>query len=55
MSLDEKSFRYMLNEDAMATDKLADGIRLFAQDLMKLRELVSKRIEASAAVPAGVP
>jgi transaldolase len=55
MSLDEKSFRYMLNEDAMATDKLADGIRLFAQDLMKLRELVSKRIEASAAVPAELP
>jgi transaldolase len=55
MSLDEKSFRYMLNEDAMATDKLAEGIRLFAQDLTKLRELVSKRIEASAAVPADVP
>jgi transaldolase len=55
MSLDEKSFRYMLNEDAMATDKLADGIRLFAQDLTKLRELVSKRIEASAAVPAELP
>ena len=55
MSLDEKSFRYMLNEDAMATDKLAEGIRLFAQDLTKLRELVSKRLEASAAVPAGVP
>jgi transaldolase len=55
MTLDEKSFRYMLNEDAMATDKLAEGIRLFAQDLTKLRELVSKRIEASAAVPADVP
>jgi transaldolase len=55
MSLDEKSFRYMLNEDAMATDKLAEGIRLFAQDLTKLRELVSKRIEASAAVPAELP
>jgi transaldolase len=55
MSLDEKSFRYMLNEDAMATDKLAEGIRLFAQDLTKLRELVSKRIEASVAVPADVP
>ena len=33
----------------------ADGIRLFAQDLTKLRELVSKRIEASAAVPAELP
>jgi transaldolase len=55
MSLDEKSFRYMLNEDAMATDKLADGIRLFARDLSKLRELVSKRIEESVAVPAELP
>jgi transaldolase len=55
MSLDEKSFRYVLNQDAMATDKLAEGIRLFAHDLMALRELVSKRIEASAAVPADLP
>jgi transaldolase len=55
MSLDEKSFRYLLNEDAMATDKLAEGIRFFARDLTALRELVSKRIEASAAVPADLP
>ena len=55
MSLDEKSFRYMLNEDAMATDKLAEGIRLFAHDLTALRELVSKRLEMSAAVPADLP
>ncbi len=55
MSLDEKSFRYMLNENAMASEKLGEGIRVFAQDLTKLRELVSKRLEASAAVPAGVP
>jgi transaldolase len=33
LSLDEKSFRYMLNEDAMATEKLAEGIRVFARDL----------------------
>jgi transaldolase len=55
MSLDEKSFRYMLNENAMASEKLGEGIRVFAQDLTKLRELVSKRLEASAAVPADVP
>jgi transaldolase len=55
MSLDEKSFRYMLNEDAMATEKLAEGIRLFAHDLSALRELVSKRLEQSAAVPAELP
>ena len=30
MSLDEKTFRFMLNEDAMATEKLAEGIRAFA-------------------------
>ena len=30
LSLDEKSFRFMLNEDAMATEKLAEGIRVFA-------------------------
>ncbi|GAC1563631.1 MAG: transaldolase [Beijerinckiaceae bacterium] len=55
MSLDEKSFRYLLNQDAMATEKLAEGIRLFARDLTALRELVSKRLEASAAVTADLP
>jgi transaldolase len=55
MSLDEKTFRYLLNQDAMATEKLAEGIRFFGRDLTALRELVSKRIEASAAVPAELP
>ncbi len=36
--VDEKSFRWMLNEDAMATEKLADGIRRFNADLVKLRQ-----------------
>jgi len=36
ISLDEKQFRWMLNEDAMATEKLAEGIRKFAQDAVKL-------------------
>jgi transaldolase len=44
MNLDEKAFRFMLNEDAMATEKLAEGIRLFAKDLQTLREMVSKRL-----------
>ena len=48
MTMDEKTFRYLLNEDAMASDKLADGIRLFAKDLRSLRELVSKRLEQAA-------
>jgi transaldolase len=32
LNLDEKAFRWMMNQDAMATEKLADGIRLFARD-----------------------
>jgi transaldolase len=48
MYLDEKSFRFMLNEDAMATEKLADGIRIFSRDMQALRELVSKRLAMAA-------
>ncbi|WOJ90209.1 transaldolase [Methylocapsa polymorpha] len=48
LSLDEKTFRFILNEDAMATEKLAEGIRVFARDLRLLRELVSKRLQAAA-------
>jgi transaldolase len=36
ISLDEKSFRWMLNQEAMATEKLAEGIRGFADDLESL-------------------
>jgi transaldolase len=39
----EAAFRYALNEDAMATEKLAEGIRTFAQDAIKLEELVLAR------------
>ena len=31
MNLDEKTFRWLLNEDRMATEKLSDGIRMFAR------------------------
>ncbi len=48
LSLDEKTFRFMLNEDAMATEKLSEGIRVFAKDLHALRELVSKRLLEAA-------
>jgi transaldolase len=48
MSLDEKTFRFMLNEDAMATEKLAEGIRAFSSDLRALREVVSQRLLAAA-------
>ncbi|GIZ12063.1 transaldolase [Pseudomonas sp. NCCP-436] len=40
MSLDERSFRWALNEDAMANEKLAEGIRLFARDQEKLEGLL---------------
>lgn len=38
--LDECSFRYALNQDAMATEKLAEGIRAFAADAVKLEQLM---------------
>jgi transaldolase len=39
--LDEKAFRWALNEDAMATEKLAEGIRAFAADALKLDRLIT--------------
>lgn len=43
--LDEKTFRWQMNQDAMATEKLAEGIRLFAADLVKLESLLLSRME----------
>ena len=40
ISVDEKTFRWMLNEDAMATEKLAEGIRNFTVDIVKLEKQV---------------
>ena len=40
LTLDEKAFRFALNEDAMATDKLAEGIRRFDADARKLERLI---------------
>jgi transaldolase len=48
IALDEKAFRWMMNEDAMATEKLAEGIRTFAHDLGSLRNLVGARLSAAA-------
>jgi transaldolase len=39
---DEPGFRYALNEDAMATEKLAEGIRAFAADAIKLEALIGQ-------------
>jgi transaldolase len=48
--LDERAFRFALNEDAMATEKLSEGIRAFVKDLRSLRTLVAQRLtEAKAA------
>ena len=41
VALDEKTFRFMMNEDAMATDKLAEGIRAFCADSGKLKQIIS--------------
>ncbi|MFV3304625.1 transaldolase [Pseudomonas sp. NY15181] len=41
--LDESTFRWQMNEDAMGTEKLAEGIRLFARDQEKLEALLSGR------------
>lgn len=42
ITLDEKSFRLMFNEDAMAVEKTADGIRKFAADIVKLEKLIQE-------------
>ncbi|RNC65009.1 transaldolase [Proteiniphilum sp. X52] len=44
ITIDEKTFRWMINEDAMATEKLAEGIRNFTKDLEKLEEQMAKRL-----------
>jgi transaldolase len=41
---DERSFRWALNEDAMATEKLSEGIRVFNADLQKLRATIAEKL-----------
>ncbi|WP_372722706.1 transaldolase [Novipirellula sp.] len=48
IEMNEATFRWMLNEDAMATEKLAEGIRGFAADLDKLRSYLAQRMEAAS-------
>jgi transaldolase len=45
LELDEKKFRYLLNEDAMATEKTAEGIRKFAADIVKLEKFVAEKLK----------
>jgi len=51
VTLDEKTFRWEHNEDAMATEKLAEGIRKFDADARKLEKLVAAALAAAPAVP----
>ncbi len=44
LHLDEKSFRWLHNEDQMATEKLSEGIRLFAVDTLKLEKVVAEKL-----------
>ncbi len=48
MTMDEKTFRLLMNQDPMATEKLADGIRLFGKDLNTLHEVVSTKLAQAA-------
>jgi transaldolase len=42
IAMDEKTFRFMLNEDAMGTEKLAEGIRAFCADSAKLKKMIEE-------------
>jgi len=45
LELDEKKFRYLVNDNAMATEKTAEGIRKFAADVVKLEKFVASKIK----------
>lgn len=49
IELDEKKFRWMMNEDAMATEKLAEGIRNFTKDIVKLEDVVKGKLNGNEA------
>jgi transaldolase len=44
LEMDEKKFRYLLNDDAMATEKTAEGIRKFAADIVKLEKVIAEKL-----------
>mmetsp|Transcript_19608 Transcript_19608/g.42005 ORF Transcript_19608/g.42005 Transcript_19608/m.42005 type:complete len:323 (-) Transcript_19608:176-1144(-) len=46
IDMTENTFRWMMNEDPMATEKLAEGIRGFAKDIVKLEAIVQEKIDA---------
>ena len=45
LPLDEKKFRWLLNENAMATEKTAEGIRLFHADARKLAQFIAAKLD----------
>lgn len=47
ISVEEKSFRWLLNDSDVGTDKLSDGIRLFSNDARKLEKIVRDRISST--------
>ena len=44
IQMNEKTFRWMLNEDEIGNEKLADGIRIFAKDALKLEKMIKSRL-----------
>ena len=44
LTLNESTFRFLMNEDSMATEKLAEGIRLFAADIVKLEAIIAAKL-----------
>lgn len=44
LNVDEKSFRFLVNEDAMATEKTAEGIRKFSADIVKLEQAITAKL-----------
>lgn len=48
VEMDEKTFRWAMNEDAMATEKTAEGIRAFAKDLHTLRTQINDKLNAAS-------
>ena len=44
LELDEKKFKYLLNDNAMAYEKTGEGIRKFAADVLKLEKLVASKL-----------
>jgi transaldolase len=44
LNVDEKNFRYLVNDDAMATEKTAEGIRKFAADIVKMEAMIAAKV-----------